>query len=614
MEVPDFGLPAQGPADDAFLRGLPQFMEWLHQAPLTSADETGARVAKCIATSNRQSMPLAGRMALLEAAFPYARRICALLSQRRLAGRSFAGERFRAVSALEAQLQNEFACGYMAVVQDGLSGEPPGGGHTLLPTALARAAFLLACLVANAYAAYQKEPAKCWEGMHRLYRIATELDCTETACPDSGPSADTGLAADYVSVASAYKAALLLAIADPYRFTEGEVGMVFKWLATWADDCRVEEAPADLPLGGRFLVEPDSDRGPVYLTRQGDASRDRVWLVDASGVARRAAVAARDLIAAHLERSGVENLPFQARIQRNLLLRLHEAWSGRKERHHPRSPLEATVELAADFRTVHHYLTGGEPFNPELAELTICKIEYGDKSIGQKWSLVPEDHEPWRVNVEASDLELNAGLNRQSAFDSDHQAIDTWSQVYATKARPPSRDTVHPLKTWAVINMSAGGLALQLSGQEDPGTRVGGLVIFRRRGRADPGAWYVATVQWMTRFEMLRIGIRVLAPHAQAVAVRAVQGTGTGSEYMRALLPEGRRGGAAGFRLIAPAAVYDVRTMVAINDGASIGYARLNRVVETTRSYTEFECASEPTPEPERKKLEELKSHFRTAR
>lgn len=614
MEVPDFGLPAQGPADDAFLRGLPDFMAWLHRAPLTSPNKTGARVAKCIAASNRQAMPVAERMALLEAAFPYARRVCAVLSQRSLAGRSSSGERFRAGSTLEAQLQKEFACGYKAVIRDSLSGASPGGGSTLLPTALARAAFLLACLAANAYTAYQKEPPNCWQDLHRLYQIATELGCTEKARPSGGPSVHTEFAADCVSVAAAYKAALLLAISDPYRFTEGEVGMVFGWLANWADDCRVEAVPPNLPLGGRFLVDPDSDRGPMYLTRQGDATRDGGWLVDASGVARGAAVTARDLIAAHLERAGAETLPLQARIQRNLLLRLHEAWSGRKERHHPRSPLEASVELAADFRTVHHYLTGGEPFNPELAELAIYKIEYADKSVGRKWSLVPEDHEPWRVTMEASHLELNAGLNRQSAFDSGHRAVDAWSQVYATKPQPPLRDTVHPLETWAVTNMSAGGLALQLPGQEDPGARVGGLVIFRRRGNADPDAWYVATVQWMTRFEMLRIGIRVLAPHAQAVAARAVQGTGTGSEYMRALLPEGRRGEAAEFRLIAPAAVYDVRTLVAINDGATIGYARLNRVVETTRSYTEFECTREPIPEPERKKLEKLKRHFRSAR
>jgi hypothetical protein len=104
-----------------------------------------------------------------------------------------------------------------------------------------------------------------------------------------------------------------------------------------------------------------------------------------------------------------------------------------------------------------------------------------------------------------------------------------------------------------------------------------------------------------------------LADKVIPVGVRAVEGTGMGGEYLRCLVINSANIAEGNSKFMAPTAIYDSHSLVAINTTKNITYVRLNDVLETTNSYSLFDMVLDKKPNSESEKLDELRKRFTSA-
>ena len=95
----------------------------------------------------------------------------------------------------------------------------------------------------------------------------------------------------------------------------------------------------------------------------------------------------------------------------------------------------------------------------------------------------------------------------------------------------------------------------------------------------------------------INMGVRTIAEDARAVASKAVAGIGTGGEYFRALLAPDLDPEQYPTTLIAPAAVYDIGSVIMLNFDDRILYARLTRQLESTSAYSQYQFDLVKRPE-----------------
>ena len=89
------------------------------------------------------------------------------------------------------------------------------------------------------------------------------------------------------SIGDAYKQILLLAICNPYRLRQGDVGRVHCALERWAAYCQLNPIDAwQQDRQGQFGVPADIDDQPRYLELSGEQARGVEWVLDTAALGR----------------------------------------------------------------------------------------------------------------------------------------------------------------------------------------------------------------------------------------------------------------------------------------------------------------------------------------
>ncbi len=416
------------------------------------------------------------------------------------------------------------------------------------------------------------------------------------------------------TVASSYKQAVLLALANPYHLMQEEAVTVYRLLHTLSLGCDLEmERP---PSGSScFLADLKTDTGPRFLPegQQTIATLPRFFLctrlVDA--IDRR--VQELD----DPDNEATRELSRLARhMQRDMLVRLRDSWGRSSEREHVRLTKLGTLTIAMGLSATHYFCTDGRQFTPELDEIRIHTGRTPNGGLDPELSLVPVDFEPWRA--EEAETRLEAGINepRRSEFDGESHALDVWEKIYATRGKKDgdvaeSDGTLKPLyasTTWELKNESAGGLCLAYQAERSLPLKVGDIIGYRRE-TGSGSRWLVTTVRWLHVDEdgSMRMGIKQLAPNARGIATRAVVGAGNGGEYFRSLIAPDVPLEDQEAALIAPATIYERGTVLAINVRGAIHYVRLEERLESSTSFSRFRFRVVPMPSSENKNISELR-------
>ena len=431
-----------------------QLKLWLERLPLGNLHESAQALLLSLAALNRQPLAEDARLKLL-ACYRDTLHSLADTIKLQIAGMSLPlADKPRQLATLARELLVELAHGYKLVLL--------GSGSRLLsfrskPDQIEFIQRILSAqlrLLILCYESYAAIPDGLWAEMHQLYQHASTLNSQNEVLPDTPPA----------SVSQLYRLGLLLATADPYRLSPGEVSKVLDLIKAYGELAQIQPPSPPTQLDGLFLLQLDSDLPPLALTRQpsvSDAHTDR--FLNTLELAKRVSQLLARLRAGEAPSqlgllAYASETPYQG-----LLQRLLRSWGTPPNRIFSRQGggLDE-VELCSGIRAIHACLNAAS--TPGYAN------DATEIAIG-------EPHASTRIaqNLSAS--------------------------------------------SWKVVNDSAGGMALQRQNSPPVQQQVGEVVALRTVSQA---LTHLGIVRWIRNAPAARIemGIQMLPPNPQAVMVR----------------------------------------------------------------------------------------------
>jgi hypothetical protein len=575
------GLDLSLPATDA--SGRPPepaaVRQWLAEQPKLNEAQAFDTVLARLGGLNRVAMPPQQRFEIAEGFLPEVEYLADKLAQRCELLEFPLPEQDRQLSERLQALLEEMAVGYKHVL-NGLAATqaPTDATLVVIRTALLQAMRLLAQRILQAYAVYHAAPAGVWGELHRLYRYAERIDVARTRVEHLAD----------LTIGDIYKRAILLALANPFHLMQGEARITYEKLAKWALACSIRhprEFPPQAPeffYAGRCYADLDGDAPPGFGRTGQPHTPGDARLFEFVPVVRIVEDRIRQMTLK-------EQLPMAERLERDLLRRLRNAWTGRAERGASRVGHGGELQVVGGLRACHHLLSGNTDYHPEQDEIALHGKDFQGAS---RLSLVPLEEESWRQEDTRGKLEQGLLKPRSYGFDMEHKEDDVWERTQRVGSQRATqleaRVENRLLNRRGMVrqrDVSATGIGAEYAGEASLRFRVGDLVGIPEDGANQSGI-ELAMVCWLRDSEAggLSLGLTRIEGRPAAVAVRGIEGMGAGGDYHRALTVYADNLRA----LIAPAGSFDIGSVLLVNTGSELELNVLRRIVRSTRGFTEY--------------------------
>jgi hypothetical protein len=565
----------------------------LDALPLANPRESCIRIHEVLHQLNRAPLDMTVREQIMAVILPLLDDLISSVRSTYLNTTLPLAERPRQSARIIQDLLTELSYGYKIIVQELLEEQvATGTGSPQFPQAIYYAMSFLARQLVDSYALYVDEPANIWLELNQLYLHAEKENLHEAELrplnADDEPKPAT--------IANTYRRIIMLSLANPYHLMQGEAIKMYKRLIDWVQHCHI------LPLGnhpvptGNLFVDLQMDVPPLYAPNSANKIQPREGrLFEIKGLLN---VLDKEIHTLASRKKDALRGNLTKRMERDMLFRWSESWGFRRERMSHRTDTQTPTRIVCSLTLAHNFISGEKEFKPEEQEHEIHG-ENLSRDLSNSLSLIPEEHTPWtqeRTGTRPGDAP------RTSIFETDEieSQKDIWVKVYSSSPEAIEEyNLAHKVKydiyDAQIINVNQGGYGLVIESQTKPPARTGELVAAKNNEQED--SWSVGVIRWMkVRDEMMNLGVRVIADEGRAIAVKAVTGVGTGSEYYRALLAPSLDPERYPTTLITPAAVYDIGSIVILNLGDKILYAKLTRQLDSTASFShyQFELVSAP--------------------
>ena len=430
-----------------------------------------------------------------------------------------------AAAATARTLLTELAYGYKLAILDQISRVFAIGGNKTLSVLAQRAIHALDHLLHVSYYTYTAAPEGIWAEIHRIYLHAAQQGVYEYEVMDAGVK---------TSVNQAYKNALLLALANPHRLAPADMANVSDYVARFGHLAQLQPLGKPDNPAGIFLVQLKSDQIPVPLSKhKGGADMRTDILLITLELARK--------VSEHLAglqentppaRLGLPDAALQRHYQ-DMLSHLLKHWALAPKRTSSRLAKNESTNLIAGIEALHFYLNGEKDF----------------------------------AGADPVDDDAEESLN-----------------FTGKPVRKPGSNIASPTR-WLVVNESAGGMALSKFPGTSSTVQVGDLLGVRSDRDTQ---WSLGVVRRASSNDAgdLEIGTQLVAPHAQAAAVRLEQA----GVFERALLLPEIPALKQPATLIVGSGLYQPARVLELKKGAD-GQVRIlaTRLLERTNSFERFQ-------------------------
>lgn len=358
--------------------------DWLERLPFASPVDTAQQLAMALYALNRRPLASEARLALLALYRPVVARAAGSLEALLLESGVPPRQQQRQIGVLLRELHNEHAIGYKQALHTLID----DSARTAAAPHLAEAASCLLAALHDVQAAchltYVVTPAELWAEMHGVYRFARARQI-ESRASDTTPALET-----------AYRQALLLALADPPRMSPTEILHARQIIRSFVHRTALGPTPADARAG--FAIPVDGDVPPHHLA--GTLHDSTLWL-DTDGLCRHLRDVALRLRADATPASVGLPAHLDGRLCLTLIKRLARLWGPGARREFKRHAAPgSSVELVAGVSATHRLLEQAQHDPAAEADLAI-----GDTSL----PLAPSvNSSTWTVvNDSASGLALS---------------------------------------------------------------------------------------------------------------------------------------------------------------------------------------------------------------
>lgn len=531
-----------------------QLSQWAQELPIGNINLSSHQMLEKLKTLNRTRYSCKDRLQLMNCLRPVFEELMHAIRQPLRQASIPLNNQLQYTANLMQQLLEEMAVGFKVIVSElAINRATRENDLMLLQEASYLAIRYLSQRIVEAYSLYAGIPNNIWSDLNQLYWYAEQRSLHTRTVDDPYP--DTPLPIKQ-NIDNAYKRILLLALAEPYHLMQYEADDMYRMVAGFIDSFQIETF-SQLVTKGEYLVDLDADSGPYFQNQDITHPAPTLRLLDIAIVKQQLNLHLQRLLRSNMQHAALEAVSLVERQQRDMMLRLADAWSASLVRKTQRFSLNARVELTSGLNASHHFISGHEEFTPEIDALRLARgLDKIDDAAHTVFASAYRD-----------------ALQKDRRHANTNYALNPWWQ----------RD-VSPIG----ISLKASDADLQLD------VRVGELVVYRFSDKQHQ-RWQVGVIRWLTapynkkEPATVNVGIMNLSNGAVPVGTKAVKGLGSGTDYFRSLFIPRQVSLQQTRSLIVPAFLYDVGTVLVMNMKQRLNHVRLTRVLLSTRSFTQFE-------------------------
>ena len=456
---------------------------WLSHLPLANPQATMRQLLEALMQMNRQRGDAQQRLDALELLrAPVEQLVASLDRQVRMESFPMPPAKMQIARTIQ-DFERELATGYAQALYDLCmpSGKVPFLKGKTAALAATRALQHQGNLLGKSYVLYHTPPPGVWQRIHDVFSVASVLRV------DDKGAADPQLGGAEMSPRHAYAHALLLALCNPYRYTQREMAELLALTRAWAPYCQIGGGHGGTAA---FAVHTELDQGPGYVPEEREAATEGRLAVDVQPV--------RVVIEQQLRLlpAGSESVAFRVKggpvmqARRHFVERVLRSWGGSAERGHARLSAGHALDTVIGLHGLHYVLAGNEDFDAFLR----------------------------RVRGQAISL-------------SERDAVAPWAST-GSEARPA-------IQRARVLDQSLGGYRLVWEKGDVARAKVGELVGLAPAADDDEAQdWMVGVIRWIRidDEEAVDAGVELLARRAQPVGVASFDPTGQARAAMRGIL------------------------------------------------------------------------------
>jgi hypothetical protein len=533
---------------------------WVEALPMVNVGESSRQLYGAIQELNRFKVDAKARFLILEEMRASIHYVCKSLGKHFINQSIVLNEKETKIANLAQALQNHLAIGYKIVLLETLQ-QKTAEAAKLRTLATHRALTELSGNLLRCYQLYFPTPAGLWREIHQLYTLAEHYGILDEAIEDK-------VLKSKLSIEHCYFKTMLLATSRPNQLRQQEIAQLSSAFNIWAEHCELKSSDREV---SPFVVDLESDEGAVYAQWNKDTLKDKSSSLRYVHV--RTLV---DIVRERIQnRETEEKVDFSIKVLSPTVLRhLVQSWSASSQRAFARTQTEGTISLAFGLGAVHHFISGGQDFGKML-------------SGGKETIILEGEDNPF---LASSGGNRNYGFNEEIRSKGDPWALQA---VASIEEKPVSKKAEKVQNTFEaykcnMVDTSPGGYCLEWNGAAPAQLKTGEIISIQEENQEQ---WSVGVVRWVKKLstESLRLGLELLAPHAQAVGAKVVQKDGSTTEYMRSIrLPELKAIGQPS-TIITPQLTFKEGYKVMLNvDGNQIRLT-LTQEIGATASFSQFE-------------------------
>ncbi len=453
---------------------------------------------------------------------------------------------------------------------------------SLFSESLFRAIFYLSRLLVERFQFYLSEPAHIWREINQLYLLSEKI----------GVQYD--VIKDHISIQSCYLQVAVLKILNPYRMMRLEARKIYDLLADWVGYCEIK-AYGKKSLESCFVVNLLSEHPPHYFEKDKDSK---------ASIEFEGRVIAMEKLKIFLDAS-LEKLndkkreqvfSYQARIHNEMLRRIDNEISVHEVRSEERHLKGNEIKLVSGFRACHHFISHQKPFSPE-AEID-AQMEASLAKNSAKF--LPEDDSDINIIGMLEEAHIMDKKNPMDELQSVNPFLqesvvvgDEWEHIYASSVISAnldiSEEQIHKSlkeENWKQKGKSDNGMLLVSKNDINMPIGVGMLVAYRLHIEE---AYCLAIVKWLrvNPQKGMAIGLQLVVAQSRAIAVKGVEGAGTGGKFQRAfLISENDTKGEGGkLHMMVPVGLYEKGSILKVWHNEKLDYVTITEILLATDSF-----------------------------
>ena len=528
-----------------------KFRQWLIGLPVGNPLKSSQIVLQQLKILNQSRYPYSERSQLLDALRPTIKQLLLSLKQPlRQAPLPLSSEN-NITAQLIQNLLGEIAKGYKLITNDlMLKNSPKENDELLLRESIYLSIQYLARSVVESYLTYSSPEYDVWRELHQLYRYAEyeqiQNDPIDDPCPDHV------LPIQY-TIDLAYKRIVLLSLSAPYHLMQNEAEDIYYLVSAWTTVCEISELDKK-HISDQYGVDFATDMSPRYIPDNLEWEPVDGRIIDLTEVKNRLNNHTTRVVRYNVESDDLidEETPhsLKERQQRDMLLRLTDAWHSSLTRGTHREDRGAKLRMALGLNACHFYCSNKADFTPEMDELRL----------------------------------LSSGENKQATV---------FANIYREALH---KDRLHeknsyPISPWQQHNISHTGIAISCDDScNNMNIKVGEVVSYLFESKTGL-RWKIGIVRWVhiNKENNIDMGIMNLSHSAVPIAVKAVAGLGKGTDYFRSLLVPNQVSLKQQRSVIVPALLYDIGTTLSVNMKTKLFHIKLSKLIISSGNVAMFE-------------------------